>query len=113
MTITQQMTDNKLTLTLSGRFEFQARKTFQEAICQAEATNHRDILLNLAQVPFIDSAALGLLSLAHQKFQLTQQHLILVAPQEYVLKVLKLAHIDKMMPIGATEQEAGKNFASV
>ena len=84
MIITQQMMNNKLTLMLSGRFTCQDRKLFQEAICQATATNPRDIILNFAQVPFIDSDAVGMLAWAKQSFQLTQQQLILVAPQEYV-----------------------------
>ena len=110
MTITERMMDNKLILTLSGHFDFQARTLFREAIRQAQATNHRDILLNLVQVSFIDSAALGLLALTHQKLQLTHQHLVLVAPQGYVLKTLELADIHKMMPIAATEQEVGKTL---
>ena len=112
MRITQRIMNDKLILTLSGRFDFQARKTWQEAIEQAQATNHRDILLNFSQVSFLDSDALGLLTVAHQKFQLTQQHLILVAPQEYGLKVFNLVNLHKMMPIVATEQEAGKNLTS-
>ena len=113
MIITQQMMNHNLTLTLSGRFECQDRKLFQEAIRQVQATNHRDIILNFAQVQFIDSSALGLLAVTHQNLKLTQQQLILVAPQEHVLKVFNLVNIQKMMPIGATEQEARKNFASV
>ncbi len=36
-----------------------------------------------------------------------------MAPQEYVLKVLELANFHKMMPIAATEQEAGMKPALV
>ena len=113
MIITQQMMNNKLTLMLSGRFTCQDRKLFQEAIRQATATNPRDIILNFAQVPFIDSDAVGMLAWAKQSFQLTQQQLILVAPQEYVSQVLNLLNLQKMIPIGTTEQEARKNFALV
>jgi len=113
MIITQQMMNNKLTLTLSGRFEYHDRKPFQEAIRQVQATNHRDIILNFAQVQFIDSGALGLLAVTHQNLKLSQQQLILLAPQENVLKVFNLVNIQKMIPIGATEEEARKNFASV
>jgi len=113
MTITQRMMDNKLILTLSGRFDYQARKPFQEAILQAKAPNLLFIILNFAQVPSIDSSALGLLVLTHKNLQLTHQHLMLVAPQEYVLNLLKAANLHKMIPIGTTEQEAGKNLAWV
>ena len=113
MTSTQQMMDNKLVLTLSGRFDFQARKPFEKAIRQVQATHHRDIILNFAQVPFIDTTGLGLLVLAHKKLLLTHQHLILVAPQKQVVHVFELTNFHKMVPFGATEQEARKNLASV
>ena len=113
MTITQQMMDNKLVLTLSGRFDIQARKPFENAIRQVQATNHRNIILNFAPVPFIDTTGLALLVLAHKKLLLTHQHLMLVAPQKQVLNVFELTNFHKMVPFGATEQEAGKNLASV
>ena len=108
MTITQN-----LTLTLSGPFEYQDRKHFQEAIRQVQATNHQNIILDFAQVPFIDSAALGLLVLAHQNLKLTHQNLMIVAPRENVLKVFNSVNFHKIMPIKTTEQEARKNFSSV
>ena len=61
----------------------------------------------IPNVPFIDSAALGMLALAHKNLKLANRQLILVASQEYVLRVLELANIHKMMPIVATEHEAG------
>ena len=51
--------------------------------------------------------------IAHKKLQLTHQHLMLVAPQKQVLNVFELTNFHKMVPFGATEQEAGKNLASV
>ncbi len=67
----------------------------------------------ISNVPFVDSAALGMLALAHETLKLVNRQLILVAPQEYVLRVLELANFHKMMPIGASEHEAGMNPTSV
>ena len=67
----------------------------------------------IPNVPFVDSAALGMLALAHKNLKLANRQLILVAPQEYVLRVLELANIHKMMPIVATEHETPKIPASV
>ena len=113
MNITQQTIEDKLILALSGKLDFQSHKSFQTAIAQAQATDHCQIILNLRQVPFIDSAGLGLLAMAYQNLKLANRQLILAAPQDYVLRVLELANIRKMMPIVATEHETPKIPASV
>lgn len=82
MQVTERVDANKILLTLSGRFDFHARKTFQAAIEQAQSANPRSIILNLAQVPFIDSAGLGLLCLAHENLSKVHIPLALVAPQD-------------------------------
>ena len=113
MNITQQTIEDKLILALSGKLDFQSRKSFQTAMAQAQATDHRQIILNLRQVPFIDSAGLGLLAMAYQDLKLANRQLILAAPQDNVVRILDLANIRKMMPIVATEHEIPKIPASV
>lgn len=106
MNITHNTKDNKLILRLSGRFDFRARHVFQTAMEEIKKTTPREIILNLTQVSFIDSAALGLMALSYEKLNSANQRLILVASQGYVLKVLELANFQKKMSIVATEEEA-------
>ena len=58
-------------------------------MAQAQATDHGNIIPNLRLVPFIDSADLGLLLMAHKNLKLANRQLILASPQNYVLKVLR------------------------
>ena len=106
MNITQQLKDGVTVLDLSGRFEFSARKLFLGALQNAQEGSPHHIILNLEGVPFLDSAALGLLALAQQNLKAKNIPLSLMNPQDYVKKVLELANFPKFIPIVSTIAEA-------
>ena len=89
---------------LSGRFDFHTRKLFPVALKKAQATNPKEIVLNFADVLFIDSAGLGLLMLAKKDLQDPTCQLTLAIPQGYVMEVMNLASMAKQIPIIETEQ---------
>ncbi len=62
----------------------------------------RPIVLDLAQVSFVDSSALGLLVISHQNLKNKKIPFCLVNPQTYVRQVLDLANVAKMIPIYRT-----------
>ncbi len=104
--ITQSVQDQSVTLLLSGRFDFQARKAFQTAIAQAQSTDPREIILNFTDVPFLDSSALGLLMLVKKNWPDPNCQLRLAVPPGYVMNVLTLASMEKHFCISALEQVA-------
>lgn len=99
LNISSSMQDKIHTLKLSGRFDFHVRKSFQTAIEQARAAESRRIILNFVDVPFIDSAGLGLLMLAKKNLVDSQCELTLAIPPGYVMEVMNLANMGKMFPI--------------
>ena len=106
MTITQNTKGNKLVLTISGKFDYSSRKTFQDSMDNAEASDPKHIILDLTPVPFMDSAGLGLLALAQQKLKNNGKTLTLVAPEGYVLKILTLANFHQKVTIASTVERA-------
>lgn len=106
MTITQQLKDGVTVLEISGRFEFSSRKMFMGALQKSQEGSPRHIVLDLAGVPFLDSAALGLLALAQQNLKAQNIQLSLLNPQGYVKKVLELANFPKFIPIVSSIAEA-------
>jgi anti-anti-sigma factor len=95
---------------MDGRFDFGARKTFKSAL--NEAMNERmPIILDLGQVSFVDSSALGLLVIAHQNLKSKKIPFSLVNPQTYVRQVLDLANVAKMIPIYQTIDEIPQGAA--
>jgi len=111
MTITQHQLHNQLVLTLKGRFVDQARKPVQEAVEQARAGHHCNLVVNLTEVLFMDSSALGFLALTHEQLKQDHGQLTLVCPPGYVLNLLKLANFHALMPIVATQQEIEEKVA--
>ncbi|TAJ33466.1 MAG: anti-sigma factor antagonist [Nitrospirae bacterium] len=108
MHITERSIRGGTVLMLSGEFNFTGRRTFNDAVKKAWAANCPHLLVNLEGVAFLDSAALGLLAIANQACQEKQCRMSLIKPQPYVAEVLKLANIQKMIPIHANEEEALK-----
>ncbi len=102
--VTECVQGTSVTLLLSGRFDFPARKPFQAAIKEAQATSPKVIILNFAKVPFLDSSALGLLMLAKKNVQDSACQLSLAVSHGYVRDVLYLAKMDKQFQIIELEQ---------
>ena len=68
MNITQKKSDGHVLVHMEGRFDFGARKTFKDAMDQA-IKDEMPIVLDLEQVSFVDSSALGLLVISHQNLK--------------------------------------------
>ncbi len=111
MTISQHQVHNQLVLTLKGKLVEKVRKTVQEAFDQARASHHRDLVVNLTEVPFMDSSGLGFLARTHDRLKQDQGQLTLVCPPGYVLDLLKLSNFHTLMAIVATEQEIEEKVA--
>ena len=106
LTVTHETQDGAMVLNISGRFEFAGRKIFTEALNKVQEEPVTHVIMNLQQVPFVDSSALGLLALAQQNLKLKNARLSIVNPQEYVKKVLELANFPKVIPMFPSVQDA-------
>ena len=88
---------------MAGRLNFAARKKVQEAILDAiyDARNLgvKSIVLDLEKVPYIDSAGLALIVIAHQKLKEDNIQLSLSHPQDFVQKALDLANVRTIVSI--------------
>jgi anti-anti-sigma factor len=107
MDVKQEQCAESVIIHMAGRFDFDSRKTFKEAMDQA-IKEGMPVILDLGQISFVDSSALGLLVIAHQNFKNKKILFCLVNPQTYVRQVLDLANIAKMIPIYQTWDEIPK-----
>lgn len=106
MQIVQRSYRNADVIDVTGQFNFGSRKEFSAALEKVKQAGNAHIILNMKQVTFVDSAAIGLLALASQQFKGTGRTLSLVGAQGTVKQVLDLAHIDQMIPTFAHEDAA-------
>ncbi len=99
LNITEHRQDDRIVLMLNGRFDFHARNILQTAIEQAKHSSPRHIVLNFAEVPFVNSAGLGLLMLALKNLEAAQISLSLEVTEGYVNEVFTLTNIGQKIPI--------------
>ena len=106
MRITQRAFRNAIVLDLADEFTFASRKDFGSALDKVKQSACRLLILNFEQVTFADSAAIGILALAAQQFELDNRKLTIASPQGTVKQILELANIHKMIPVFSSEEAA-------
>ena len=72
---------------------------FQETIKNLSSKNVEHIIIDLAQVAFLDSAALGLLMITHRQLLADNRKLSLAYPQATVRQIIELANLHKTIPL--------------
>lgn len=87
------------TIALKGRFDFQAHQQFRAAVDDLLKNGKSRLRVDLAEVNFIDSSALGMLLSARENCEKAGGNVILDRPQECVNKVLKLCHFDQLFKV--------------
>jgi len=106
MPVSARNIDNAVVLDLTGRFDAAAKQDVQHAIDEAMDTGTSHLILNLAGVPLVDSAALGLLAVNHNKFKEKGGKLSLVNPQPEVRLILDMVAMPKLIPSFNSIEEA-------
>ncbi|MFB3145950.1 MAG: STAS domain-containing protein [Nitrospirales bacterium] len=109
LTVTQESLDGATVLNISGRFEFTGRKVFTDSLRTVLEGPVAHVILNFQHVPFVDSAALGLLALAHQNLKLKNARVSIANPQDHVKRVFELANLQKIIPMYPSIQEAARS----
>ncbi len=97
---------NGVILDLVGDLTYANRDLFKSAVESIRKRGCRHLVLNMAEVRFVDSSGLGLLALVSQNFKLAQGKVSLLKPQSYVREIMTLANISKLIPIYDSEPDA-------
>ena len=96
-------------LTAKGPISFSSGPAFREAI---DATTAQKLIIDMTEVPSIDSVAVGILVRAFVSCNKTNRKLALVGLASRVRNVLQLTGIDPLFEIYPTVGEAEASFAS-
>ncbi|MBK8274840.1 MAG: STAS domain-containing protein [Nitrospira sp.] len=97
---------NGVVLELAGDLTYANREQFKTAVEAIRQKGCRHLILNMAEVRFVDSSGLGLLALVSQNFKLSQGKVSMLKPQSYVREIMSLANIQKLIPVYDNEQDA-------
>ena len=93
-------------LEMTGDLTYANREQFKTAVEAIRQKGCRHLILNMADVRFVDSSGLGLLALVSQNFKLSQAKVSMLKPQSYVREIMSLANIQKLIPVYDNEQDA-------
>ena len=100
MNINASISGPVATLHMSGRFDFNAHRSFKEAydpLLQQKAIT--SIEINLAGVDYMDSSALGMLLLLRERAETDGKTVLLVRPSATLLQILDIANFKKLFTI--------------
>lgn len=88
--------DNKTTIVLQGRFDFNAHREFREAVDEAMPEDSREIRVDLGGVDYLDSSALGMLLMLRDKARSVSKEVVLVNARGAPKQVLDIANFGKL-----------------
>lgn len=112
MKITKEVNNRTVTLKLEGNFTYTQRKPFQEMLKSVVVDGVDQIVIDLSQIAFLDSAALGLLMISHRQLQAEKRTLSLAYPHPTVRQILEMANLHRTIPlIDADAPAMGKKSA--
>lgn len=86
-------------LSLKGRFTFADNKTFVGLLDNMANQNFSKVVIDLANVEFIDSAALGVLLLARDRCEKSSMILLLRNPTGQVKQMFKISKFNDLFQI--------------
>lgn len=91
--------DSASTVTLRGDFTFADNQRFRQMLSNLEGKSCAMLTVNLTQVSFIDSAALGMLLLLRDHAERHHCKLILQGAQGQVEKMFTLSRFDQLFTL--------------
>lgn len=96
--------EGALVLTLAGELDLYNADEIRRALVDALATEPTRIVIDLSEVSFVDSTALGVLIEARSK--LGRNDLLLAAPQLETRRTLQVSGLDRTLPVRGSVDEA-------
>jgi len=91
--------DGAVAIILQGRFDFNAHREFRDAVEQVTKDAAREIWVDLNQVDYLDSSALGMLLMLRDKAKAAGKEVVLAGARGAVKQVLDIANFGKLFQI--------------
>ena len=97
---------------VAGELDMASAPDLRAGLRQAVDDGGDTIVLDLADVRFIDSSGLGMIVLTYKELQLREGRLCLAAVQPFVLKVFALTSVDSLVSIYDSVEAAEEDLAA-
>jgi len=107
--VCKQIDHHTTVLAITGPLNQQATLGLKTLILGAKELGSQHIILDLSDITWIGSFALGQLLLWHHQMKSQNLHFSIVNPSPSLRETLGLAHISDLVPIFASQEEAIKH----
>ena len=104
-------TEEMMIVGLAGDFDLGAVASVRSVFHEVTNDGWSMVLVDLSEVSFVDSAALGVLIGLHRRCRMKNGQCVLVAAQPEVVRLLEVTDLDKLF-LTATSVEAAAVLAS-
>ena len=105
LAITSRLVSDVVILDISGRLCF-LEVALQRQIKEMLEHGYRNFVLNVADVPYIDSFGLGQLVTIWTSIRSKDGQLVLLRPTEHVRQLLQITKLDSIFHISVEESQA-------
>jgi anti-anti-sigma factor len=99
MQATVTVADGCATVSLVGRFDFNAHREFREAVDSSVAQSTQSVTVDFGAVDYLDSSALGMLLMLRDKAKAAGREVTLMNCKGPVKQVLDIANFGKLFRI--------------
>ena len=95
MEMNTHIVDGTLVVNFIGKFTFADNPLFRDVLDRIGRPEVKSIIFEFAQVDFIDSAALGMLLLAHEEAKRREKDITIASAGGHVKRILDMARFDQ------------------
>ena len=88
--------DGEVVVRVRGEIDMAAAPVFRERLTGVIESNGDDVVVDLADVSFMDSSGLVVLVEAHQKLETASRKLLIARPSPAVTRVLEVTGLDRL-----------------
>jgi len=99
MSVTSSISGNKLTIGISGRFDFSVHKDFRAAIDSIAGNNISSATVDMRTTEYIDSSALGMLLMLKSKMGDSKEAISIINSNPDVKKIFEIANFAQLFDL--------------
>jgi len=100
MIINIQVLEHLARIAMSGRFDFDVHRDFKNAYMPLlDQPAVREIELEMSKIDYLDSAALGMLMLLHERAKDANKPVALLNASHEALRVMEVANFSRIFPM--------------
>ncbi len=103
--------ENKAIVHVNGKIIGNAVTQFREEIEQQLQDGNNNLIIDLTDVPLLDSTALGVIIITLQVLQRSGGKLVLLNPQKAVSSVLEVTRLTSILEVYESEEAARNAFS--